>query len=317
MKQSTVVTFPSEELLASVGPLPEGLEAGIWDFESDPVGVALEAIEIAVFPYMAKVSELEAVRTAPNLRLVQTQTTGFDGIRELVGPSVSVATAHGVHAASTAELAVGLAIASLRGIGESVRDQANGHWNPRRWPGLADRRVAIVGVGGIGEEIRKRLVPFEVELSRFGTRARTDEHGEIHAIGDLHSRASSIEVLILIVPHNASTHHLVDARLLAALPDDAVVVNVARGPVVDTDALVAELATGRLRCASDVFDPEPLPEDHPIWGLPNALIVPHNGGNTEAFLPRMTKLLKRQVVAWAEGRASENLVYSAEAAERP
>lgn len=309
MKQNTVVTFPSIELLDAVGPLPEGLETAIWDFDSDPVGASLEDVQIAVFPYMANFSQLAAVTKAPNLKLVQTQTTGFDGIRELVGPKVSVATAHGVHAASTAELAIGLAIASLRGIGESVRDQGNALWNPRRWPGLADRKVAIVGVGGIGEEIRKRLDPFEVELSRFGTRARTDEHGEIFAIDELESRAKDIEVLILIVPHNESTHHLVDARLLAALPNDAVVVNVARGPVVDTDALVAELASGRLRCASDVFDPEPLPADHPIWQLPNALIVPHNGGNTEAFLPRMTALLKRQVVAWAENRDSENLVY--------
>lgn len=309
MKQNTVVTFPSIELLDAVGPLPEGLETAIWDFDSDPVGASLEDVQIAIFPYMANFSQLAAVTKAPNLKLVQTQTTGFDGIRELVGPNVSVATAHGVHAASTAELAIGLAIASLRGIGESVRDQGNAFWNPRRWPGLADRKVAIVGVGGIGEEIRKRLDPFEVELSRFGTRARTDEHGEIFAIDELESRAKDIEVLILIVPHNESTHHLVDARLLAALPDDAVVVNVARGPVVDTDALVAELASGRLRCASDVFDPEPLPADHPIWQLPNALIVPHNGGNTEAFLPRMTALLKRQVVAWAENRDSENLVY--------
>lgn len=309
MKQNTVVTFPSIELLDAVGPLPEGLETAIWDFDSDPVGASLEDVQIAVFPYMANFSQLAAVTKAPNLKLVQTQTTGFDGIRELVGPNVSVATAHGVHAASTAEIAIGLAIASLRGIGESVRDQGNAFWNPRRWPGLADRKVAIVGVGGIGEEIRKRLDPFEVELSRFGTRARTDEHGEIFAIDELESRAKDIEVLILIVPHNESTHHLVDARLLAALPNDAVVVNVARGPVVDTDALVAELASGRLRCASDVFDPEPLPADHPIWQLPNALIVPHNGGNTEAFLPRMTALLKRQVVAWAENRDSENLVY--------
>lgn len=309
MKQNTVVTFPSIELLDAVGPLPEGLETAIWDFDSDPVGASLEDVQIAVFPYMANFSQLAAVTKAPNLKLVQTQTTGFDGIRELVGPNVSVATAHGVHAASTAELAIGLAIASLRGIGESVRDQGNAFWNPRRWPGLADRKVAIVGVGGIGEEIRKRLDPFEVDLSRFGTRARTDEHGEIFAIDELESRAKDIEVLILIVPHNESTHHLVDARLLAALPNDAVVVNVARGPVVDTDALVAELASGRLRCASDVFDPEPLPADHPIWQLPNALIVPHNGGNTEAFLPRMTALLKRQVVAWAENRDSENLVY--------
>ncbi|RAX47336.1 hydroxyacid dehydrogenase [Arthrobacter sp. AQ5-05] len=308
MKPIRVVTFPSTQLLEAVGPLPEGLVAGIWDIEGDPVGVELDEIDVAVFPYMANFSMLQGIRRARNLKLVQTQTTGYDGVHDLAGPGVSVATAAGVHAASTAELAVGLAIASLRGLGESVRDQAASHWNPTRWPGLADRKVAIVGVGGIGEEIRKRLDPFEVELSRFGTRARTDEHGEILAVDNLLDHAKDIEVLILIVPHNAGTHHLVDAELLAALPDDAVIVNVARGPVVDTDALVAELKTGRLRCASDVFDPEPLPADHPIWQLPNALIVPHNGGNTEAFLPRMTALLKRQMVAWAQGELGENLV---------
>ncbi|MBV1781358.1 2-hydroxyacid dehydrogenase [Paeniglutamicibacter sp. ABSL32-1] len=308
MKPYSVVSFPSNELLEAVGPLPGGLRAGVWDIAGDPIGVELDEIDVAIFPYMANISTLKGIGRARNLKLAQTQTTGFDGVHDLVGPDVAVATAAGVHAAATAELAVGLAIASLRGIGESVRDQAEGRWNPQRWPGLADRRVAIVGVGGIGEEIRKRLEPFEVELSRFGTRARTDAHGEIHAIDELPKHAKDIEVLILIVPHNPSTHHLVDAELLAALPDGAVVVNVARGPVVDTDALVAELKTGRLRCASDVFDPEPLPADHPIWQLPNALVVPHNGGNTEAFLPRMTALLKRQLVAWAQGTEPENLV---------
>ena len=308
MNQIRVVSFPSDELLEAVGPLPEGIRAGIWDFEGDPVGVRIDEIDAAIFPYMANISMLKGVRRAGNLQLVQTQTTGFDGVHELVGPGVAVATAAGVHAAATAELAVGLALASLRGIGESVRDQANNHWEPKRWPGLADRKVAIVGVGGIGEEIRKRLDPFEVELSRFGSRARTDVHGDILAVGDLLQHAKDIEVLILIVPHNAGTHHLVGAELLAALPDGAVVVNVARGPVVDTDALVAELRTGRIRCASDVFDPEPLPQDHPIWQLPNALVVPHNGGNTEAFVPRMTALLKRQLEAWSRGGVPENLV---------
>lgn len=122
MHQNTVVTFPSIDLLEAVGPLPTGIHAAIWDFLSDPVGVALDDVEIAIFPYIAKISDLQAATGAPNLKLVQTQSTGFDGIRELVGPNVSVATAHGVHAAATAELAIGLALASLRGIGESLKD---------------------------------------------------------------------------------------------------------------------------------------------------------------------------------------------------
>ncbi len=308
MKPFRVVSFPTAELLEAVGPLPDGLRAGVWDIQGEPEGIELGEIDVAILPYMASVASLAGIRRASNLQLVQTQTTGFDGVHDLVGPNVSVSTAAGVHAAGTAELALGLVLASLRGIGESVRDQAERRWNPRRWPGLADRKVAIVGVGGIGEEIRKRLVPFDVELSRFGTRARTDDHGQIFAIDDLLHRAGDIEVLILIVPHNAGTHHLINAQMLAALPDGAVVVNVARGPVVDTDALVAELETGRIRCASDVFDPEPLPAEHPIWQLPNALVIPHNGGNSGAVLPRMVKLLKRQVAAWGNGEPGENLV---------
>ncbi|MCZ4150813.1 hydroxyacid dehydrogenase, partial [Escherichia coli] len=144
------------------------------------------------------------------------------------------------------------------------------------------RTVGLVGVGGIGEEIRKRLEPFEVNLLRFGSTARTDEHGEVFGTSELAARAPEIEVLILIVPLNDSTRHLVDAQLLAKLPDGATVINVARGPVVDTDAIVAEVASGRLNMASDVFDPEPLPAGHPLWQHPNALVIPHNGGNTKA-----------------------------------
>ena len=148
-----------------------------------------------------------------------------------------------------------------------------------------------------------------MNLLRFGSTARTDEHGEVYSTEQLADFAGQIEVLILIVPLNDSTHHLVDAELMAKLPDGATIVNVARGPVVDTDALVAEVSSGRLNVASDVFDPEPLPADHPLWKCPNALITPHNGGNTQAFFPRMVNLLKRQLQAWSQGQDGENLVH--------
>jgi len=308
MSAPRTISFPSQDLIDAVGPFPENLNPVLWDLKNDPQ-VPLESINIAVMPYMATADTLRNVRKASNLHIAQTQTTGYDGMVDLIGDRASINTAAGVHAASTAEMAIGLAIASLRGFPQAVRDQQNGHWNPLQWPGLADRTIGLVGVGGIGDEIRKRLEPFEVELLRFGSAARTDEHGEVLATADLASYADKIEVLILIVPLNDSTHHLVDAHLLAQLPDGATVVNVARGPVVDTDALVAEVASGRLNVASDVFDPEPLPEDHPLWKCPNALIIPHNGGNTAAFFPRMVRLLQRQVAAWSAGEAGENQVH--------
>ncbi|WP_345474035.1 2-hydroxyacid dehydrogenase [Glutamicibacter ectropisis] len=308
MSAPRTISLPSQELIDAVGQFPQNLKPVLWDLQNDPQ-VPLEDIDIAVMPYMATANTLRNVRKAPNLKIVQTQTTGYDGMVELIGDRANINTAAGVHAASTAEMAIGLAIASLRGFPQSVRDQQEGHWNPHQWPGLADRTVGLVGVGGIGEEIRKRLAPFEVNLLRFGSSARTDEHCQVHATTELAKFAPQIEVLILIVPLNDSTHHLVDAKLLAQLPNGATIVNVARGPVVDTDALVAEVASGRLNVASDVFDPEPLPKDHPLWGCPNALIIPHNGGNTGAFFPRMVKLLQRQLVAWSAGEAGENLVH--------
>ncbi|GER21877.1 dehydrogenase [Zafaria cholistanensis] len=303
------MTFPDAGLLRSCEPLPPGIRAGVWDLEGVPAGVPLDRVEAVVLPYAAGTGRFTAVRRAPNVRLVQTQTTGYDGVSDLVGKDVAVASAQGVHAAATAELAVGLALASLRGIGEAARDQAAGTWAPRRWPGLADRRVGVLGVGGIGGEIRRRLEPFEVDLVRFGTTARTDGCGTVHGIDELEALAPGLEVLICIVPLTAATRGLVGRRVLAALPDGAVVVNVARGPVVDTDALAAEVASGRLRCALDVIDPEPLPAGHPLWRLPGALITPHNGGNTEAFPRRMAALLRRQLDAFAAGREPENLVH--------
>ncbi|UYQ78797.1 2-hydroxyacid dehydrogenase [Glutamicibacter sp. JL.03c] len=308
MSTQRTISFPSQDLIDAIGAFPENLKPVLWDLENEPQ-VPLEDIEIAVMPYMATADTLRSIGTAENLKVVQTQTTGYDGMVELIGDRANINTAAGVHAASTAEMAIGLAIASLRGFPQAVRDQQDGRWNPHPWPGLADRTVGLVGVGGIGDEIRKRLEPFEVNLLRFGSAARTDDHGPVYATGDLAAHAPGIDVLILIVPLNDSTHQLVDASLLARLPDGATVVNVARGPVVDTEALVAEVASGRLNVASDVFDPEPLPQDHPLWKCPNALIIPHNGGNTAAFFPRMVKLLQRQVAAWAAGEAGENLVH--------
>ena len=308
MSTQRTISFPTQELIDAVGPIPENLKAVLWDLENDPE-TPLEDIDIAILPYMANPQTLKNVRKAANVKVVQTQTTGFDGMIDLIGDRADINTAAGVHAAATAEMALGLAIASLRGFPQSVRDQQQGRWNPQQWPGLADRTVGLVGVGGIGEEIRKRLEPFEVNLLRFGSTARTDEHGEVFATSELAARAPEIEVLILIVPLNDSTRHLVDAQLLAKLPDGATVINVARGPVVDTDAIVAEVASGRLNMASDVFDPEPLPAGHPLWQHPNALVIPHNGGNTKAFFPRMVKLLKKQVQAWAAGNDGENLVH--------
>jgi phosphoglycerate dehydrogenase-like enzyme len=308
MPSIRTVTFPDRDLLARLEPLPEGMTGVVWDLRSDPEGISLDEIDAVILPYIDASAVLGSLGKARNLQLVQTQSTGYDGVPEAAGGSAAVATAAGVHAAATAELAVGLILAKLRGIDTAVRDQQTSRWRPERRPSLADRRVLLLGVGGIGHEIAKRLAPFEVELTRVGSSARTDEHGQVHAAGDLVSLAATHDVLVAVTPLSASTHKLVNAEVLAALPDGALVVNVGRGAVVDTEALTAEVLSGRLHCALDVVDPEPLPRDHPLWKSDNALITPHIGGNASAFEPRIVKLLARQLEALATGNRPANLV---------
>ena len=302
------VAFPDTALLYALEPLPAGIHAVHWDFDGRSDGAPLDQVDVVVLPYPDARDAIRNLGKLTNLKLVQAQTTGVDGIAAAVGPDVAIASAAGVHAASTAELAVGLILASLRGIDVAARDQAEGRWRHERRLSLADRKVLLVGVGGIGMEIARRLEPFEVQLTRVGLHARNDADGRVHGTDELVDLVASHEVLILITPLTDATHGLVDAAVLAALPDGALVVNVARGAVVDTDALTAEVVSGRLNCALDVTDPEPLPPDHPLWRADNALITPHLGGDTTGFEPRIVRLLKQQLEAIAAGKAPRNLV---------
>jgi phosphoglycerate dehydrogenase-like enzyme len=302
------LSVPSTDLLDDLVDASPQVNVVLWDFRSAPDGFDPEQLDAAVLPYTGRAHLDGALDAVPNLRLVHTQSTGYDGIADLVGPDVAIATASGVHAAATAELAVGLALASLRGIDDAVRQQAEGRWHSARYPGLADRRVLLVGVGGIGEEIRRRLVTFEAHVTRVGSAARDDELGHVHGSDELVDLARHHDVVVVITPLTDATRGLIGREVLAALPDGALVVNVARGAVVDTDALTAEVLAGRLRAALDVVDPEPLPAGHPLWSAPGVIITPHVGGNTEAFPPRILDLLRRQVELLGEGRRPLNLV---------
>ncbi|BCW52999.1 MULTISPECIES: 2-hydroxyacid dehydrogenase [unclassified Arthrobacter] len=307
MQHVQTVSFPEPQLLADLSPLPEGLTGVVWDMQGAP-DEAHGSIDGVILPYLNAGAVLANLGKVPDLKFVQTQSTGFDGVREAAGPAAAVANASGVHAAATAELAVGLILAKLRGIDQAARDQQAERWNPQRRQSLADRKVLLLGIGGIGKELARRLEPFEVTLTRVGSAARTDADGQVHGPDELVALAAGHDILVSVLPLTEATHHLVGAKVLAALPDGALVVNVGRGAVIDTDALTAEVVSGRLHCAIDVVDPEPLPAGHPLWSSENALITPHVGGNASAFEPRILKLLKRQLEALAVGETPVNLV---------
>ncbi|UTT71346.1 2-hydroxyacid dehydrogenase [Arthrobacter sp. DNA4] len=307
MQLVRTVSFPEPQLLADLSPLPEGLRGVVWDMKDEP-REELGDIDGVILPYIDAGAVMGSLAKVPNLKFVQTQSTGYDGVREAAGPGAAVANASGVHAAATAELAVGLILAKLRGIDQAVKDQQIESWKPQRRQSLADRKVLLLGIGGIGKELARRLEPFEVTVTRVGSTARTDADGQVHGPDELVALAAGHDILVSVLPLNDKTHHLVGRDVLAALPNGALVVNVGRGAVVDTDALTREVASGRLQCAIDVVDPEPLPAGHPLWSAENALITPHIGGNASAFEPRILKLLKRQLEALAAGETPANLV---------
>jgi phosphoglycerate dehydrogenase-like enzyme len=240
--------------------------------------------------------------------LVQSQSIGYDDVPGALPPGHVFANAASVHETSTAELALALVLAAQRGIPDFVRAASEGRWAPARHESLADRRVLLLGYGGVGRAIEERLAPFEVELTRVASRARDDESGRIHGIDELPQLLPAAEVVIVAVPLNDATTGLVDREFLAAVPDGALVVNIARGRVADTDAVLAEARAGRLRFALDVTDPEPLPQGHPLFALPNVLISPHVGGASTAMMPRMARLLRRQIERMLRGEAPLNVV---------
>lgn len=303
-----VVSLPSAELREAMGSVP-GVRFVAWDMK----GPAPEArFDIVVPPYLQGIEPLrwlEGVQT----RLVQWQMIGFEGVQRYLTDETPFANATSVHEASTAELALALVLAVQRGLPGFVRSGEAGQWISESHTSLADRRVLLIGYGGVAKAIEERLAPFEVQLRRLARRAREDRNlsGEavrVHGMDVLHAQLAKAEIVVLAVPLTADTQGLLNAETLAVLPDGALVVNVARGPVVDTEALAAEVQTGRLRAALDVTDPEPLPQDHPLWGRPNVLISPHVGGASSAMLPRMAGLIRRQIEHLRAGEQPENLI---------
>ncbi|WP_322938380.1 2-hydroxyacid dehydrogenase [Nocardioides bizhenqiangii] len=273
----------------------------------DPTAEVPDTVgEVAFYvpPYQVGPRVAEVLDRMSSLRVVQTMTAGVDNIRDRIPQGVTLCSGRGIHDTSTAELAVTLVLASLRGLPGLVRAQDRHEWTPGWRPALADKRVLIVGYGAVGAAVEARLAPFEVEVVKV---ARSERDG-VRTIDDLPSLLPDADVVILVVPLTADTRGLVDAAFLARMKDGALLVNLARGPVVVTDDLVAALSTGRIHAAVDVVDPEPLPEDHPLWDVPNLLVSPHVGGASSAMWPRAHRLVRDQLHRFAGGGPLANVV---------
>lgn len=299
-----LVSVPRVELARALAPLPDDVEVIVWPMDAAPPRAR---IDMVVAPYMSPARALPLV-AGLETRLVQGQSIGYDGVAELLPPGVTFANAATVHETSTAELAVALTLAVQRHLDDFAVDGRSGTWAPVFAQSLADRRVLLLGYGGVGKAIAARLTPFEVEIVPVASRAREEGGILVHGSDELPVLLPTVDIVILSLPGGAETRHIIGEAELAALPDGALIVNVGRGALIDTDALVRHTAAGRIRAALDVTDPEPLPRDHPLWNTPGVMISPHVGGASSAMHPRVAALVRRQIDHLRAGEEPENVV---------
>ncbi len=264
------------------------------------------------------------------VRLVLSMLAGTEWIPPLVGPHVTICNARGAHNISTAEWTIAAILAMLKYFPLYNEIQREGRWKrrfelpphytaisgdarplypPVMLEELTGKRVLLVGHGAIGKEIERMLAPFHVHLTRIARNARHEE--AVHAVTELDSLLPSAEVIVLILPSTDETRGLIGTQQFALMRHGALLVNAARGPIVDTHALVEALQSGRIRAAIDVTDPEPLPDNHPLWSCPNIMITPHVGGSSPQFTPRALRTAAAELRRYINGEPLQNVVQAA------
>lgn len=314
MDAPVVAAVPSD-LAPFLDPV-EGVEVEVYDpRDRDRVPGGGRDVDVLSLPMVAG-PWLRRMDEVPGLRGVVLASAGFEHALPHLPAGVEMANAVGVHDTATAEMALTLMLASQRHLPKHVLSQAAETWDRstpegQPWRSLADSTVLVLGYGGIGRALTRRLLACECEVVAV---ASTDRPGDdlveqVHGVDRLPELLPRADAVALSLPLTERTQGLLDARALALLPDGALVVNVARGGVLDTEALLAECTTGRLRAALDVTDPEPLPDGHPLWSAPGVLVVPHVGGASPASYPRMGRYLHRQLTAYRDTGDLQHVVH--------
>lgn len=298
----TTICVPDAQARDLIGELPSGVEVVIWDGTGSPPPGS-DKVEFLVARYMSAATK-EALEQLPALRVVQLLSAGVEAWLDRVPDGVLLCNARGVHGPSTAELAVAGILSVLRQLPRFVRAQDNHEWDRTDTDGLDSKRVLILGAGDIGRRIAAAVEVFDARVTFVARRVREGVHG----LAELPDLLPEHDIVVVAVPHTPETNHLVDAEFLAAMHDGALLVNIARGPIVDTDALLAELTKTRLHAFLDVTDPEPLPAEHPLWDAPNLVLTPHVGGGTYGWQGRAYALVRAQVERFHRGEQLENIV---------
>jgi phosphoglycerate dehydrogenase-like enzyme len=304
-ERRVVVCLPDRTAGELAAPLPSTVSVLAWDGAgAPPAGVG--EVEFWVPTYMTSdpVVRDRALSLLRSLRVIQLVSAGADPWAGHVPDGVTLCDGRGVHGGSTSEWVLTAMLAALREFPRFVRAQVEHRWDPVVTDELAGKRVLVVGAGDLGQNVARRVRAFDAVPTLVARTAREDVRG----VADLPQLLPEADVVVVVIPLTAETTRLVDAAFLAAMPDGALLVNAARGPITDTDALLAELHGGRLHAALDVVDPEPLPADHPLWDAPNLLLTPHVGGGVRGFPARAYRLVREQVERYVAGEQLLNVV---------
>jgi phosphoglycerate dehydrogenase-like enzyme len=299
------IWVPYDEFVEDVKELGQQIEVDVYKGDGY-VPPSVGDVDFFVAPYATTPEALAVTSDMRHLRVLQTLSAGYEHALPYLPDGTTLCNARGVHDDSTAELALTLILASLRRIPEFVHAQAKHEWFRGEYPALADKHVLILGYGSIGSAVERRLLPFETTVTRVASRPRPAD--DVHGAAELPSLLPDADVVVVVTPLTPQTRGMVDKEFLGRMKPGALLVNVGRGAIVDTDALLAALQSRQVNAALDVTDPEPLPADHPLWDAPGLLVSPHVGGNTSAFLPRAKRLVRAQVARFVNGEPLENVV---------
>ncbi len=298
-----VVCLPDPNAVELLGAVPDGVEVVVWD----GTGRRPDRLAETVFwvPQVEDSENLEMKFAAmPDLRVVQLTSAGVEDIVGHVPDGVTLCDAGGVHGSSVAELVLAMILASQRRLPHFLDAQRESRWELVEAEDLRDKRVLVVGAGDLGQQTARRLRAFDAVPVLVAHSAREG----IHATDELPDLLPDADIVVLTLPLTPQTSGLVDAGFLSRMPDGAMLVNVSRGRIVDTAALVREVESGRLRAGLDVVDPEPLPSDHPLWSAEGVIITPHAAGHIAAAGPRAFALVARQLQRFVDGDELENVV---------
>jgi phosphoglycerate dehydrogenase-like enzyme len=307
MASSTIrVWLPEQDAVSLMGGLPDGMVADVWT-GGEQLPDSADEVEVVVLPFAVPSSRMPVLAKLPRLRLIQLMSAGAENIIPFVPPAVTLCNARGVHDPAVAEWITAVILAQVRQLPRFIAAQQAGTWDPVRSEPLAGQTALIVGYGSIGEAVERMLASFDVTTERVARRARPGDPG-VMSMDDLPEALPRADIVILLVPATPATAGLVDAKFLARMHDGALLVNAARGSIVDTAGLLAELQSGRLRAALDVTDPEPLPVGHPLWSAPGLLLTPHVAGAMTTAMPRVMALVKDQLARYAAGEPLHNVV---------